>query len=192
MDRTLLDDAAIIDLYWARSEEAIAATDRKYGPYCRAIALRILRDSRDGEECVSDTWLKAWEAMPPQRPRLLQAFLGRITRNLALNRYKAEHTSKRGGGELAAALEELDEVLPSPATVEDALDARELSALIDRFLGELSAEARAVFVRRYWYLCPVGEIAAETGMSRSAVKMSLLRTRNKLKARLIEEGHICE
>ena len=104
-----MEDAEIIELYFRRSEEAIAESDRKYGAYCSSIAWRILKSREDSEECVSDTWLRAWGAMPPARPRFLRAFFGKITRNLSLGRYERDHAAKRGGGEVSIALDELGE-----------------------------------------------------------------------------------
>ena len=183
-----MDDLQIIDLYWARSESAVAETSRQYGPYFRSIAYGILRSEEDSEECVNDTWLRAWDAMPPHRPASLRAFLGRITRNLSLNRLKALSAEKRGGSQVTLAVEELGESIPAPGGVERTVEDRELAELFDRFLSQLGPEARRIFVRRYWYLSPIGEIAAEYGMSESKVKMSLLRSRGKLKKLLEKEG----
>lgn len=182
-----MEDSEIIDLYFARSEQAIAETDSKYGPYCRAIAYRILENRDDSSECVNDTYFRVWNAIPPQRPTGFRAFLGRITRNLALGRYRASRALKRGGGRVEVALEELREAavcLPPDETVDEA----ELARLIDAFLDGLAPQARVFFVRRYWYLDSVKEIAAAYHVGVSAVKMSLLRSRNALKARLEEEG----
>lgn len=182
-----MEDSEIIDLYFARSEQAIAETDRKYGPYCRAIAYRILENRDDSSECVNDTYFRVWNAIPPQRPTGFRAFLGRITRNLALGRYRASRAQKRGGGRVEVALEELREAavcLPP----DEAVDEAELARLIDAFLDGLAPQARVFFVRRYWYLDSVKEIAAAYHVGVSAVKMSLLRSRNALKARLEEEG----
>lgn len=182
-----MDDARIIDLYFARSEQAIAETDARHGPYCRAIALRILRSPEDSEECVSDTWLQAWNAIPPQRPARLAVFLGKITRNLALNRREAAHAQKRGGGQVAAALEELHDCLPAPGGGDPA-EALALTQALDRFLAGLPRQARVIFLRRYWYLDSTCEVARRLGMSEAAVKMSLSRSRKKLKAVLEKEG----
>lgn len=183
-----MDDLQIIELYWARSETAIAETAHKYGPYCRSIARRILRSEEDSEECVNDTYWKAWEAMPPQRPRQLRTFLGRITRNLALNRWEKTAAEKRGGGQVPLALEELTECVPAPDSVERAVDDMALTQLLNEFLGGLSAETRRIFLRRYWYFCSVKEIAADFGISESKVKTTLFRTRNRLKQHLEKEG----
>ena len=185
-----MDDREIIELYWTRSEHAIGETARKYGAYCQAVAYGILRRAEDSEECVNDTWLQAWNAMPPRRPERLGAFLACITRNLALNRRKALTAQKRGGDQTAAALEELRDCVPAPGGVEQTVEDRELSLALDRFLGGLRSEARRFFLQRYWYLRSVTEIAAQYGVSESKVKMSLLRSRKALKLFLEQEGYV--
>ena len=182
-----MEDSEIVSLFWKRSERAVAEAAGKYGAYCRGIALRVLGSAEDSEECVNDTWLRAWEAIPPQRPERLGAFLGKITRNLALNRLRQAGAEKRGGGQTAAALEELSDCLPAPGGVERSLEDRELAALLDRFLEGLRPEARRLFVLRYWYLYPVKELAQQLGHSESMVKMSLLRSRGRLKKLLEKE-----
>ena len=182
-----MDDTRIIDLYWARSEEAIRETDLKYGPYCRTIAWNILQDREDSEECVNDTWLQAWNAMPPKKPSLLKAFLGKITRNLALDRCKYNRAEKRGGGQVALALEELAECVGS-GSEEERMENRLLTELLNRFLDSLSQKNRQIFMLRYWYFCTVQQIADSLGLSESGVKMSLLRSRRQLKALLEKEG----
>ncbi len=187
-----MDDTEIIDLYWTRSESAISETAKKYGSYCRSIAFRILHNDQDSEECVNDTWLGAWRSMPPERPAVLAAFLGRLTRNQALNRYKADHAEKRGGGEVALALEELRECVPTGNDVEQALDDATLSEALNRFLASLPKEQRVIFVRRYWHLHTIQEIASGCGASVSKVKMSLLRSRQGLRDYLQKEGFLDE
>lgn len=187
-----MDDSEILDLYFARSEAAIAETDLKYGHYCGTIAFRILHSRDDSDEIVNDTWMKAWNAIPPERPQILSAFLGTITRNLSLHRYEKEHAAKRGSGETAAALDELSEVLASNETTEEAairnVEDTELTDALNRFLGQLSETNRTVFLRRYWYLEPVKEIAESMESSEGKVKMSLLRTRKKLAEFLVREA----
>ena len=183
-----MDDTKIIDLYWTRSESAISETAKKYGSYCRSIAFRILRDDRDSEECVNDTWLGAWNAIPPKRPAVLSTFLGRITRNLALDRWKRYRTKKRGGGEMTVALEELQECVPAPDGVEAALDDMALADALSRFLLSLPQEAQRFFVQRYWYLCSIREIAQSSGANTGKVKMSLHRSRQDLQKFLQKEG----
>ncbi len=184
----LMDDTKIIDLYWARSESAIEETSKKYGSYCRSIAFRILHNDQDSEECVNDTWLGAWNAMPPKRPAVLSTFLGRITRNLSLNRWREYNAEKRGGGEMTVTLEELRECVPAPGGVEAALDDMALTEQIDRFMGALPAEKRKIFIQRYWYLCSIREIANNCGVSASKVKATLFRTRQALREALRKEG----
>ncbi len=183
-----MDDTKIIDLYWMRSESAISETAKKYGSYCRSIAFRILRNDQDSEECVNDTWLGAWNAMPPKRPTVLSTFLGRITRNLALDSWKQYSAEKRGFGEMTVALEELRECVPAPDGVEAALDDIALTESIDRFVGALPAEQRKIFVQRYWYLCSIREIANNCGVSANKVKVTLFRTRQALREVLQKEG----
>ena len=178
----------IIDLYWARQEQALEETDRKYGSYCWTIAHNILRNRQDTEECVNDTYWKAWNAMPPHRPAILSAFLGRIARNLSLDRFKAGRTGKRGGGRVLVALEELEECIPGSSNVEQALADAELARMIDRFLRKLPEKECCVFMRRYWYVDTVHEIARRYHMSEGTVKSSLHRTRNKLRSYLEQEG----
>lgn len=183
-----MEDSQIIDLYWARAEQAVQETDHKYGAYCRAIAHNILKNPEDSEECVSDTWLHAWNAMPPQRPNILSSFLGRITRNLSLDRYKAARAEKRGGGSLPAALDELSECVPAKGNVEQAMDERELGAAIDRFLRTIPERQCNLFLRRYWYAESISQIAARYGLKENTVKSMLFRTREQLRKFLQKEG----
>jgi len=183
-----MDDKEIIDLYWTRSERAIAETDQKYGRLCRRIAFNILANSEDSEVCVSDTYLKTWNSIPPKRPNGLCAFLGKITRNLALNRHEKNTAQKRGGAGVCAALEELAECIPDSRTLEETVDSRILTDKLNLFLGRLSPEARCIFLRRYWEVCSIREIAELCRISESKVKVSLFRTRGKLKAFLEQEG----
>ena len=183
-----LEDSKIIDLYWARKEQALAETDAKYGNYCRTIARNILRNFEDTEECVSDTWLHAWNSMPPQRPGILSAFLGRITRNLSFDRCKYQQAAKRGGGALPLALDELGECIPASGRVEHELEQKELAAAIDRFLRTLPEKDCNLFLRRYWYIDSISVIADRYGMKENTVKSILFRTREKLRKFLGEEG----
>jgi RNA polymerase sigma-70 factor (ECF subfamily) len=175
-----MDDEKIIELYWERSEEAISATSRKYGSYCSSIAKNILGNSQDAEECVSDTYLSAWNSMPPHRPAKLSAFLGKITRNLSLNRYRHNAAEKRGGGEAAGVLDELTGLVSGTDSVEQEIDRRELVAAINTFLGTLSVRKRGIFVSRYWYFDSIPEIASRFGMTENNVSVSLNRIRLKL------------
>lgn len=183
-----MDEKQIIELYWVRSERAIDETARKYGRFCHSIAFNILSNYQDSEECVNDTYLHSWNAIPPRRPDKLSAFLGRITRNLALNRYVRDNAQKRGGGQMVYALEELAECIPDPNTVERRVDDRLLAEKLNIFLSQLPGDNRRIFLRRYWQLSTVKEIASDLGVSESKVKMSLMRTRGKLKNYLEQEG----
>lgn len=183
-----MDDTKIIDLYWMRSESAISETAKKYGVYCRSIAFRILHNDQDSEECVNDTWLGAWNTIPPKRPSVLSTFLGRITRNLSINRYKQYSTEKRGSGEMTLALEELQDCVPNQEGVEAVLDDMVLSDALSRFIRSLPQEPQKFFVQRYWYLCSIREIANNCGASMSKVKMSLFRSRQDLQTFLQKEG----
>ena len=182
-----MDDHQIVELYWARSEKAISETENKYGRYCYSIAYHVLHNNEDSEECVNDTWLSAWNSMPEQRPDRLTAFLGRITRNLALDRLRNDKAEKRGGGQVPVALHELEECIPDNK-MERIIDDSVLADILNRFLASLNPEKRKIFMRRYWYLSPVAEIASDYGISESKVKMSLLRSRNALKTLLEKEG----
>ena len=185
-----MEDSQIIDLYWQRSEAAIPATAEKYGGYCQAIARSILANDQDAEECVNDTWLRAWNAMPDQRPNQLKLFLGRLTRWLSLDRCRAEQRQKRGGGTYLLALEELEGSLAAPDTPETAMELTALTEELNRFLAGLKQEERTVFLARYWFCCPVQRIAKRHGFSESKVKVMLHRTRQKLQRHLKEEGFL--
>lgn len=183
-----MEDERIIDLYWARQESAIAETEKKYGGYCRSIALHILKSMEDSEECVNDTWMRAWDSMPPKRPDFLSAFLGKITRNLSISRYRMNHARKRGSGEMDLLLIELEECLPSGRSVEEEIEGKETAASIDRFLYGIEEESRNIFVRRYFYMDSVKEVAERFNISESKVKSQLFRMRNRLKDHLEKEG----
>lgn len=183
-----MEDSAIIDLYWAREERALEESDRKYGQLCRTVAYNILHSREDSEECVNDTWLRAWNAMPPQRPGVLGAFLSRITRNLSFDRYKAGHAGKRGGGQLPLALEELGACVPARETVEDAMETKELARVLDHFLRTLPEKECCLFLRRYWYVDSTREIAQRYHMAEGSVKSTLYRIRRKLREQLEREG----
>ena len=183
-----MEDAAIVDLYWQRSEEAIPETERKYGAYCQRIAYNVCADHGDAEECVNDTWLRAWNRMPSERPGLLSAFLGAITRNLALDRWRARHSLKRGGGEVPLALDELSDCVMGQSDPEREVEVKELEEAIDRFVNGLPEKDQVIFVSRYWFLATVAEIAQKAGCSQSRVKTTLFRLRKKLQTMLQEEG----
>lgn len=183
-----MEDRQIVALYRARSENAISETAKKYGRYCLKIAMNILHSHEDSEECVNDTYLRAWNVIPPQNPKKLSAFLGRITRNLALDCYASRTAQKRGGGQLPLALEELQECIPASESTEHAVTEAQLTEALNRFLSALSPQTRQIFVQRYWYFNSIREIASALSLGESKVKMTLLRTRNELKAFLEKEG----
>lgn len=183
-----MDDESIVSLYWQRSESAIAETETKYGAYCRSIAFNMLRVNEDAEECVADTWLSAWNTMPPQRPDRLSLFLGRITRNGALDRLRARMSRKRGGGAVTLPLDELGECVPAGSGVEKELEDKEIAAVISRWLRGLPDEKRRVFVRRYWYFESVDDIARRFGFSHAKTTSMLHRLRLELKKTLETEG----
>lgn len=183
-----MEDSRIIALYFQRSEDAIAETAAKYGSYCYSIAYNILSSKGDAEETVNDTYMGAWKAIPPHDPKSLSAFLGKITRRIAINRWQAGRAAKRGGSEMTLALEELDGCIPSGQSPEQELEATELSRLLNRFVRGLPEPERRVFVLRYWYLNSIADVANLCGFSQSKVKSMLFRTRNKLRFLLEKEG----
>lgn len=183
-----MDDNRIIDLYFSRSENAISETSIKYGKYCYRIAFNILCNSEDSEECVNDTYMKAWNVIPPQRPNKFSVFLGKITRNLALDKYKFYRAKKRQGDSSALVFEELKDCIPNTSATEDIIDNVILAEILSKFLASLPTETRKVFVRRYWYFSSVKEIASDYKMTESKVKMMLSRTREQLKKLLEKEG----
>ena len=185
-----MEDSRIVELYWSRSEDAITHTADKYGKYCYSIAYRILADDGDADETVNDTYMGAWNSMPPHRPSVLSTFLGKLTRRISINRWTEKRAEKRGGGEIPLALEELAEVIPSSDTPEQSIAVQELAEAINRFLASLQEEDRDIFVCRYWFLAPTAEISKKFNSSLSKVKSSLFRTRKKLKAHLEKEGFI--
>ena len=183
-----MEDNRIVDLYLQRNERALAETAKKYGGYCGAVATNILPTREDSEECVNDTWLAAWNAIPPARPFSLKAFVGRITRNNALNRFEAANARKRGSGENSLCLDELSECVSGRDTLTDAEDYRHLVTCINAFLSDCKKEQRVVFVRRYFYESSVREIAQDLHLSESKVKVTLSRLRAKLRVYLEKEG----
>ena len=183
-----MTDDEIVKLYWERKEIAISASNKRYGRYCYSIAHHILNSREDSDECVNDTWLNAWNAIPPQRPNRLSLFLGRITRNLAFDKYKSNRAVKRGGGEIMLILEELDECVPSKSSTEQAVLDKELGETINRFLHSLPERESSIFLTRYWYGNPIKTIAGQFSMTENNVKASLFRSRTKLRQYLEKEG----
>lgn len=181
-----MDDSSIINLYINRSEQAILETKKKYGRYCRTIARNILSNHLDVEECESDTYLATWNTIPPQQPKELKVFLGRIIRNIALDKY-SYNTAKKRNKEFEVILNELEECIPANSTVEMEYEEGEIAKLMNQFLYMLEEEKRNLFIRRYWYSDSIAEIASRFHMSQSKVKSSLFRIRNKLKTYLEKE-----
>ena len=185
-----MEDSRIIELYWRKDADAISETARKYGAYCFTIAENILHNAEDSEECVNDTWLRAWNAMPPQRPDVLRMFLARITRNLSFDRFHARNAEKRGGGEAALVLDELAECLAGGTDAEAVYENKELGRCIRRFVRDLPAREGNVFVRRYFFTEPAAAIAGRYGLTENNVMVILSRTRKKLKLALMKEGYL--
>lgn len=183
-----MDDEKIVQLYWDRNEQAIPATADKYGNYCTSIAKNILGSHEDTEECVNDTYMSAWNSMPPHRPGILSTFLGKITRNLSIKRYRHNTADKRGGGQAAVVLNEIAELVSGTDSVEQAIDRRELVKAIDRFLDGLPTDKKNIFVCRYWYFDSISDIAKRFGMTENNVSVTLKRLRLKLYNYLIERG----
>ena len=183
-----MDDQDIVQLYLDRDQHAIAETAVKYGNYCTSIAANILGNQEDAEECVNDTYLNAWNSIPPHRPRLLAAFLGKLTRNLSFNRYKKNRADKRGGGSLPAVLDELADCVSGSDSVDDQFEYQELVTAINEFLGALPAKKRIIFLRRYWFSDSVSDIADRFGMKENAVSMTLRRLRFQLRDHLTKRG----
>lgn len=185
-----MEDREIVELYLERSEIAIKETAAKYENYCSSIARRILMNTEDAKECVNDTWFHTWNAIPPHKPTRLSLFLGKITRELSLDRYKKSHAKKRGEGEVPLALEELGECVSGFENVEQCIEYEFVGELISKYLRRQKKEVRDVFICRYWYLYSIHEVAKRYSMSESKVKMMLKRTRESLRAYLESEGII--
>ncbi|MBE6697804.1 MAG: RNA polymerase sigma factor [Ruminococcaceae bacterium] len=182
-----MQDSQIISLYVARNENAITKTAEKYGDYCTSIALNILQNMQDAEECVNDTWLRTWNSIPPASPSSLGSYVGRITRNLAFDRYKNSHRQKRGNGQIPLALEELEEITASDYDVQNAWREAEFMDLINRFLRKLPERQRNIFIRRYFYTDSVSDIAKRYGISQANVLKILSGVRLRLKDTLDKE-----
>ena len=185
-----MDDRQIVDLFWQRREDALVHTRARYGAYCGSIAQRILGNTEDAEECVNDTWLQAWNAIPPAKPAHLRLFLGRITRNLAINAAKKQKAEKRGGGQVTLALEELAECLPAADDVQDDIQQKALERAIRQFLNTLPPRDCTVFLYRYFYMEPPVAIAKRIGIRENHVLLILSRTRAKLREFLQKEWDI--
>ena len=184
-----MEDKDIVDLYWQRNENAIKETSSKYGNYCKSIANNILQNNEDSEECVNDTYLRAWNSIPPHRPAFLSVFLGKITRHLSFDKLRYKNADKRGGGEIYIVLDELAECVSGNESADEELERKELIKVINDFLETMSKEKCNIFLCRYWYAYPVSKIAKQFGMTENQVSVVLNRTRRKLKEYLTERGY---
>ena len=180
-----MEDFKIVDLYWSRSESAISESERKYGKILRSLSFSLLSSHEDAEECVNDTYLDAWNAMPTARPTYLGAFLSKITRRISIDRFRNQHRQKRGG--IDAVLEELDDCIPSDSDVVKEYENRRLQTMLNRFLYAQPTQKRVIFLRRYFYSQSIGEIAHGLGISESSVKITLHRLREALRKELEEQ-----
>lgn len=185
-----MEDQKIIKLYLERNEDAVAHTERKYTKYCRSIAIHILHIPEDVEEAINDTWLAAWNSIPPHIPKCLQTFLGRLTRNISLKSVRSEKAIKRGAAEFRVVFEEVSDWLQSNQNVEQQVDEQALADELNCFLNSISDLERNIFVRRYWYMQSISEIADYHGFSESKVKSMLFRIRKKLYAKLEKENYL--
>ena len=179
-----MKDQEIIELYWQRNENAISESQAQYGNYCMGVSLNILNSRPDAEECVNDTWVRAWNSMPPHKPNCLRTFLGKITRNLSLDRLRTMHRQKRNT-DLMIAMDELGDSIPCPDDIEESV----LCGLLDEFLGGMDPENRKLFVGRYWYGRSVKTLARHYGLTANAVSLRLARSRNALRSFLTERGY---
>ena len=183
-----MDDTQIVELYWARKETAIEETAAKYVSYCRSIAGNILQNQDDAEECVNDTWLGAWNSMPPHRPSVLSTFLGKLTRRISIDKWRHVNAKKRGDGQLPLILSELEDCISDGKSIEEETERKLLAEVIAAFVKSLPETEQKVFLCRYWYMDSVGAIASRFRFSESKVKSMLSRTREKLRVRLEKEG----
>ena len=181
-----MDDAKIIDLFWARNEEAIQETDKAYGRKLHVLANKILNNREDAEESVSDTYMKTWEIIPPQRPKYYYAFLASICRHLSFHKVDWKLAAKRNA-EVVTLTQEMEMCIPDTSR-DRKLEGKELGRIMNAFLESLPKDTRLIFLRRYWHVDTIGEIAARYGMTESKVKMQLSRTRAKLQTYLESEG----
>ncbi|MDE5569244.1 MAG: sigma-70 family RNA polymerase sigma factor [Ruminococcus sp.] len=184
-----MEDKDIVQLYWDRNERAIAETSVKYGRYCTSIAMNILNNHEDAEECVNETYLNTWNTIPPHKPSMLSTFLGKIVRNLSFNKYKHTHSIKRGGDEISLILDELSEVVSGKESVEDDIIRNELIKTVDDFINTLSENKRYIFIRRYWYSDNITAIANQCGRTENSIYVELSRIRKKLRDYLTERDY---
>lgn len=185
-----MEDQQIIELFLKRNEDAVAQTEKKYANYCRSIAVHILHIPEDADEALNDTWLAAWNSIPPHIPECLKTFLGRLTRNISLKRVRSDKAIKRVAAEIRVVFEEVEDWLQSEHSIEQEISEQELTSEINRFLDSISDTERNVFVRRYWYMQSITEIADYHSFSESKVKSMLFRIRKKLYSRLKKEKYL--
>jgi len=183
-----MEDEKIIELFIQRSDDALKETEKKYGGYLMTIVRNILVDAEDCSECINDTYLKAWNMIPESKPEFLQGYLGKIARNMALNRIQASSAKKRGNGKALQVLEEFSDLASESSFEDDAVNKIVLSDVFRSFVDSLADEDKMIFVKRYWYFMSIQEIADEMRLGKSKVKVTLLRLRTKLKERLEKEG----
>ncbi len=183
-----MEDREIVRLFFERNQEAILETEKKYGRYCHKIAFNVLGNDEDSEECVNDAYMRTWGSIPPNEPSSLGSYIGKITRNLALDKYRQRTSTKRGNGEIPLLLDELEECISGDDQFEKLHDSEEITAAINGFLEKLTATERGVFVRRYWQMEPIASIAARYDISASKTTTMLFRLRTKLKNHLVKEG----
>lgn len=183
-----VEDREIVALFWERNDAALTEAERKYGAYCYAVARNIVGNDEDAKECVNDVWMAAWRSIPPHQPTVLQAFLGKLARNISLKKWRDRRAAKRGGGELSLVYEELADCIPAHSTVEQEIETAALSQCVNRFLDSLPPVEQAVFLRRYWYFDSIKVIAGRFHFTQAKVKSMLHRTRQKLAAVLQKEG----
>ena len=182
-----MKDAQIIDLYWQRNEQAINASNDQYGSFCKRVAMNILNNNEDSEECVNDTWHKAWDNIPPQKPNSLAAFFGRITRNLSLSRFRANRAKKRYDG-ITMLLSELEDCIPAKCSIEQEIEGKQLAEIISDWLALLPKDDRVLFMRRYWFGDALKELAKESGTNQNQLAQRMFRLRSSLKDTLEKEG----
>lgn len=183
-----MEDRQIVELFFARSEEAIFQTNLKYGHYCHRIAYNVLGNDEDSEECVNDAYMRVWNSIPPNDPSSFSAFLGKITRNLALDKLRQKNSDKRGGGDIPLVLDELADCISGGDELEKRMDSAEITQAINGFLEQLNSVERGVFMRRYWMMEPISDIAERYGISVSKTTTMLFRLRGKLKKHFMKEG----
>ena len=185
-----MNDSQIVNMYWERNEKAVEETQKKYGSFCYSVAYSILCNEEDAKECVNDTYLDAWNSIPPHKPSVLSAFLGKITRRISIDKWRNKNAARRGGGQITDTLDELAECIPDSNGIEKQLEEKALNETINSFIKSLPEKEQKIFICRYWYLDSIKSISEQFGFSQSKVTSMLFRTREKLRKILMEEGFI--